>query len=222
MDKTSIMIILDESPSMSNARGETVQGFNVFLAEQKANPKPATMSLIKFDRKYTVIYVDKPLTEVPELTLDTYTPGGSSTALFDALGRGIFELGERLRLMPEAERPDKVVVVIITDGEENSSREFSHAKVKEMIKHQTDVYGWTFVFMGTDIDAYQGGQHLGIARSNIAQFSKGNVDGAYKGLSQATSRSRDGSASELQSRGYFISDDKALIEDPKDPKKPSL
>lgn len=215
MDKTEIMIILDESPSMAGSRDATIKGYNTFLGDQKKEPKPATMSLIKFNENYKIIFVNKPLTEVPELNLDTYVPGSSGTALFDAVGRGVFELGERLRLMPEAERPDKIIVVIITDGEENASREFSLGRVKDMIKLQTETYGWTFVFMGTDIDAYKGGQMLGITTSNIAQYSRGNTGDAYKGLSQATSRSRGADAGSLRSHGMFNDQDKALIENPK-------
>ncbi len=210
MDKTAIMIVLDESPSMDVARDETIKGYNLWLTEQKKDPKPATLSLIKFDRSYRVVFLDKPLHEVPELTLDTYAPGGSGTALFDSVGRGILDLGEALRKLPEAERPDKVMFVIFTDGENNASREFTLDRIQEMVKEQTEKYAWAFFFMGTDIDAYRGASMLGIAASNAAQYSKDATDDAYRGLSQMTSRSRS-HAGPLRGAS-FSKGDKDIIE----------
>lgn len=213
MDKTAIMIVLDESPSMSSARAETIEGFNLFLAEQKKNPKPATLSLVKFHGQYGVAYIDKPLQDVEPLTDRTYAPGGSGTALYDSVGRGILELGERLAKLPEAERPDKVLFVIITDGEENMSREMTLDRVQAMVKEQTEKYSWTFLFMGADIDAYKGAGALGIQPSNAAQYSKGNTRGAYLVMSSMTSRSRAASG---PVRGMTLSDDekKMIEEDP--------
>lgn len=210
MDKTAIMIILDESPSMANARDETIKGFNLFLNEQKKDPKPATLSLVKFHGTYNVVYVDRPLTDVEELTTASYAPGGSGTALFDSVGRGILELGERLAQLSESERPDKVLFVVITDGQENYSRELRGDQIKQMIKEQTEKYSWTFLFMGADIDAYEGAASLGIAASNAAQYSKGASKDAYMGLSNMTSRSR-GVEGPLRSVG-FSKEDKNLIE----------
>jgi len=213
MDQTAIMIILDESPSMDNCTLETIAGFNIYLNEQKKDPKPATMSLIKFDRAYKVEYVDKPLAEVPELTTLSYKPGGAGTALYDSVARGIIELGQRLSAKPEAERPDKVIVVIITDGQENSSIEFKDGKkVREMVKEQSEKYSWTFVFLGADIDAVQGAASLGISANAAAKYQKGATEGTYAVLSQATSRARGGSAGALRSHGLLSTADKKSIE----------
>lgn len=220
MDKTAIMIILDESPSMSSARDETIKGFNLFLTEQKKETKPATLSLVKFHGQYSVVYMDKPINEVEELTPRTYAPGGSGTALFDSVGRGILELGAKLANLPEAERPDKVLFVIITDGEENMSRELSRNDIQRMVKEQTEKYSWTFLFMGADIDAYQGAASLGIAPSHAAQYLKGSTEDAYRGLSNMTSRSRDGSGPLSRSAG-FSKEDKNLIEKKGDSKSES-
>lgn len=79
--------------------------------------------------------------------------------------------GPRLRKTPEDRRPDKIIFVIITDGEENSSKEFHGDQVAAMIKEQTEKYSWNFVFMGANIDAYKAGSRLGIQQQNIAQYS---------------------------------------------------
>jgi hypothetical protein len=212
MDQTAIMIILDESPSMENCTDETIQGFNIYLTEQKKDPKPATLSLIKFDRTYRVEYIDKPLAEAPELTALSYKPGGAGTALYDSVGRGILELGKRLAAKPDADRPDKVIVVIITDGQENSSREFDGNRVREMVKEQTEKYSWTFVFLGADIDAEEGAATLGIAPSAAAKYKKGTGVGTYSVLSNATSRARGGSGGVLRSAGLLSTQDKKSIE----------
>ncbi len=221
MDKTAIMIVLDKSDSMNTARGATIEGFNTFLDEQKKDPRPATLSLVQFDTTYSIGYIDKPLPEVERLTLDTYRPSGM-TALIDAVGRGVSELGERLRQLPEDQRPDKVIFVIITDGQENASKEYTFGQVQAMIKEQTEKYFWNFVFMGANIDAYKAGGHLGIQPQNIAQYSTAkdsDVKSAYSGLSKGVLRSRAATNESLSFRGVLSDDDKALIE--VDPRKRS-
>ena len=214
MNKTAIMIVLDKSDSMANAQSATIEGFNTFLDEQKKDPTPATLSLVQFDTTYYINYIDRPLEEVERLTLDTYRPSGM-TALLDAVGRGINELGARLRQTPEDQRPDKVIFVIITDGAENSSKEFSHGLIRSMIQEQSEKYSWNFVFMGANINAYEAGANLGIRKDNVAQYSTArgaDVLDAYSGMSRGILRSRSASADELQSQGVLSAEDKARIE----------
>ena len=106
------------------------------------------------------------------------------TALLDAVGRAINETGERLAKMNEQDRPGLVIFVIMTDGLENSSREFTKSQVKEMIEEQQSKYNWHFTFLGADQDAFAEAGGLGIAAAGAAQFSKGNVFGFLRVLVQ--------------------------------------
>jgi hypothetical protein len=148
---TRIAIILDRSGSMQTVREATVSGFNEFIRQQKALPGEASVLLVQFDDQYEVVF-DKPLAEVPELTQDGFVPRGW-TALLDAQGRTIVKLGADLAAMPEADRPSKVVVMTLTDGMENASKEYDLQQIGEMIRHQRDVYNWEFVFLGANQDA---------------------------------------------------------------------
>ena len=167
---TLITVILDRSGSMRPIAKDTIGGFNTFLADQKKDPADeARLTLVQFDHEYDVIHNNKLLAEVPELTGETYVPRGN-TALLDALGRTITTTGQTLSAMPENERPEAVVVVVITDGEENASREYTKAQVAAMVKEQTDVYKWQFLFLGANIDAIQAGASVGVHAANAMNY----------------------------------------------------
>ena len=139
-NKTAIMVVLDRSGSMQPLTKDVCGGFDTFVAEQKKLPGEATLTLVQFDHEYEIVYVNKPLDEVPPLT---HIPRGS-TALLDAVGRGIGELGSALDKQPEDERPGKVIVVIMTDGQENASQEWTREKLRKLIKEQREKYSWEF------------------------------------------------------------------------------
>lgn len=160
-NKTDITIILDRSGSMDSVKNDTIGGFNSFLSEQQKVEGEAVLSLVQFDDQYDTVYLDKDIKLADKLTDATFQPRGM-TALLDAIGRTINSVGQRLAALPEAERPDKVLLVIMTDGFENSSREFNAAKVGEMIKHQRDNYKWEFMFIGANQDAVLSAQEIGI------------------------------------------------------------
>lgn len=160
-NKTDITIILDRSGSMESVKQDTIGGFNNFLSEQQKVEGEASLSLVQFDDQYEVVYEDKDIQTAARLTEATFQPRGS-TALFDAIGRTINSVGRRLAALPEDQRPDSVLLVIMTDGFENASREFTAAKVGEMIKHQRDVYSWEFMFIGANQDAVLSAREIGI------------------------------------------------------------
>jgi hypothetical protein len=165
-----ILVIQDRSGSMGSVRDATIEGFNAFLADQKATPGTAILSLVQFDDNYEQPHDRKLLTEVPPLTRETYVPRWN-TALYDAACRSIDELGEKLARLPEDQRPGQVVVVIQTDGEENSSFHFNLSDLKERIQKQTNVYNWKFMFFGANIDAYAVAGSFGIAPTLTANYS---------------------------------------------------
>jgi Mg-chelatase subunit ChlD len=169
-DFTDISVVLDRSGSMESVRSDTIGGFNTFLKEQQACPGRANLSLIQFDDHYEVVHASKTIGEVPALTSQTFVPRGS-TALLDAIGRTINDTGARLSAMDEESRPGKVVVVILTDGHENSSHEFTKAKINEMITRQREAYAWEFVFLGANQDAIAVGQGMGFVGANAMTYA---------------------------------------------------
>ena len=160
-DYTDISIVLDRSGSMASVRDDTIGGYNTFLSEQKAILGPCTLTLVQFDTEYECIYKAVPVQSVTPLDTQTFIPRGG-TALLDAIGRTVLETGARLSAMPENDRPGKVLFVILTDGEENSSHEFTIDRIHDMIKHQREVYKWQFVFLGANQDAIATGTSMGV------------------------------------------------------------
>ncbi len=192
-DYAHITLLIDESGSMHSLHADTVGGVNTFLNEQKAAPGTATITLTTFNHVTTDRFVMANITDVPAFEPQMYHPSGV-TALLDALGRAILHTGDALAQMPEADRPSKVVVAIITDGEENSSVEFSIDRIKQMVEHQQSVYNWTFVFMGANIDAFTTGATYGFAQDAILTYDAApdQLNATYVVLSSSVARVRNG------------------------------
>jgi Mg-chelatase subunit ChlD len=153
-DATQIAFILDRSGSMGSMAQEAIGGFNAFLKEQQKEKGEARLSLILFDHEYTPVVENRPIEEVRPLNAKSYEPRGM-TALLDAMGRTIDDLGKQLAEMPERERPGTVIVVTLTDGLENSSQEYTYDRLGEMIEHQKDAYNWEFLFLGSNLENTQ-------------------------------------------------------------------
>ena len=189
-DYTHIAIILDRTGSMESIRDDTIGGFNAFLNAQKAETGLATLTLVQFDSQdpYEIVHRFKPLSEIPELTRETFVPR-ASTPLLDAMGRGINDLEKSLSDLPETERPSRVVMVIITDGQENSSREFRKDQVGKMIREKQEKSSWQFVFLSADLDAIGDALQHGInAPSVMAHDSDSRgVGAAWASLSRSIS-----------------------------------
>lgn len=188
-DLTEIVVVLDRSGSMVPIRKDMEGGFDSFIDEQRKLPGSCSVTLVQFDSEYELVYQGKPLADVPRLVLE---PRGA-TALLEAIYKTIDSTGERLRLLPDEERPERVLFVVITDGEENASNEFySRARVLEMVKRQTEVYSWQFVFFGSDQDAIAVARNMGIhVATNFAANSRGTAQ-AMNSLNVGTSNYRGG------------------------------
>lgn len=171
---TDISIVLDRSGSMESVRTDTIGGFNTFLKKQKEFPGEANLTLAQFDDQYEIVHNGKNIKDVPELTAETFVPRGW-TALLDAIGRTINATGERLSVLPEGERPSKVIFVIMTDGLENRSVEFTREKISEMIKHQTKTYQWDFVYLGANQDAIKVGTSFGMGKWNTMSYAANKI-----------------------------------------------
>jgi hypothetical protein len=164
---TDITIVLDRSGSMESIADDTKGGFDQFVKDQQDAPGACVLTLVQFDTEYEFVHTAKPIADVPPLE---FHPRGS-TALLDAFGRAIAETGERIEKMAESERPGKVLFVVITDGHENASREFTKSAIAEKVKHQSEKYGWQFVFLGANMDAIAEGAGYGVARATSATFA---------------------------------------------------
>ena len=166
---TEIVFILDRSGSMGGLESDTIGGYNKFLNEQKSVDGEATISTILFDDRYEILHNRVDIRNVKPITNKEYYVRGS-TALYDAIGRAIDYIGSCLRQTKEEERPSKVIMVIITDGLENSSKEYSHFVIKKMIEHQKTKSSWEFLFLGANFDAEEFAETISIDRSRAATY----------------------------------------------------
>jgi len=208
---THLTIILDRTGSMAPIRDDTIGGFNTFLREQKAQPGEATLTLVQFDSQdpYEVLHDFRPIADVPELTSATYVPR-ASTPLLDTLGRGIGDLAARLAGLADDQRPEHTVFVIVTDGRENASFEFTRDMVMQMIRDAQESNGWQFTFLSADLDAIREAAGLGIRTASSLHFAK-TAQGtrtAYQVTSRHVSDLRAGKAKDLS-----YSDDERKAQD---------
>ena len=176
-----VVFVIDESGSMYMSSKETINGINEFLQDQNKNSEgECEVSFYKFNSKINKVFEHISSKDVAYLTEEDYIPGGA-TALYDALGVAIDDTGVYLSNLNEEDRPSKVIVVVITDGEENSSKEYTLDIVKDMIKGQEEKYNWYFAYLGIDIIDMKDAISLGI--NHIALLSRGMIKDAYNMLS---------------------------------------
>ena len=166
---SEIAFVLDRSGSMESCREAAIEGFNSFLQEQQRTEGLAKLTLILFDDEYLVPIDALPVAEILPLDNDSYVPRGS-TALLDAIGRTIDELGARLASLPEQDRPVHVIVAILTDGLENSSQNYTWQQIADAIKQQSERYRWTFLFLGANQDAIATAAQMNIRAANAAAY----------------------------------------------------
>lgn len=185
-DLTDITLIVDRSGSMESCKLEAQKGLNAFIEDQKKQPGETLFSLVQFDNEFEYVFKGIPINNVKDYEL---IPRGM-TALLDATGRTINEIGERLSKIDEDNRPGLVVIAIITDGEENASHEFTKARIKEMITHQQDNYNWQFTFLGANQDAFSEGHALGIKAGGIANYSSSSSASMSSSISANINRMR--------------------------------
>ncbi|NTU52283.1 MAG: VWA domain-containing protein [Chlorobiaceae bacterium] len=169
---THITVILDRSGSMESIREDAIGGFNAFVGQQKTGPGEASLTLVQFDSldPYEVVWHFRPIEKVPALNLETYVPRGG-TPLLDALGRGINDIEASIGRLDDAERPEHVIVAVITDGQENSSKEFDKNQIEQMIKKRSAA-DWEFVFLSADLAAIDDAMRMGFRQDATVAFEK--------------------------------------------------
>jgi len=189
---TYIIFVIDRSGSMSSIRADMIGGFNTFIKSQRdANIGDCRVFAYKFDTDYETLFENLELASVPMLTYANYQPRGG-TALYNSLGKTVVDMGIKLSSLPESERPEKVLIVTITDGEDNETlvnykdARFSAEDVKEMTKHQTEKYKWDFAYIGANQDAWSVGSSMGVTNNLNYVASAAGTAGAFKSLSSST------------------------------------
>ena len=166
---TELVFILDKSGSMAGLERDTIGGFNAMLDKQKAQAGECRITTVLFDHRYELLHDRTDIRAVRPITAREYRVGGS-TALLDALGKTIHKIATAQKNTSEPFRAKRVMFVIITDGEENASREYASKEVKEAIQRQKSRYGWEFIFLGANIDAVETAGRFGIDAGRAANY----------------------------------------------------
>lgn len=186
-----LIFVVDRSGSMQGIKEDMEGGFKQFIDEQRKVPGTCHVSVIHFDTEYAEMFPRRSLWD--HLPFKIEPRGG--TALLDAMGRTIHETGLRLERTPPESRPSRVLMITISDGEENSSRFYSRSKVFQMISHQRERYAWEFMFLGANQDAIAEAGKMGIANSALTYTpDSASVGAALRSSSKSAARYRSGGA----------------------------
>ena len=188
---TELVFILDASGSMGGLESDTIGGFNAMLEKQRKQEGVCYVSTVIFDNESKVIHDRVPLERVKPLTDADYTVGGC-TALLDALGGAIHHIGNIHKYARPEDVPEHTMFIITTDGQENASRRYTSDKVKQMIEHEKEKYGWEFIFVAANIDAVETAARYGIDRSRAVNYHADELGTAiaYDSISEAVSNMR--------------------------------
>jgi hypothetical protein len=203
---TLIAVVLDESGSMGRVRDATISGLNEFVDGQKTaeGAGDAYLTIVKFDApQITTLFENQHVKSVKALTSADYQPGGG-TNLMDAIGHTLEKINKVLNSVPQAERPG-VLVVIVTDGEENSSRSYNTAQIKEMVK-LSEASDWTFTFLGANVDAFAMGHTFGMQQSNTVTYSTNSMADTMDVLSKTTTRVRMAKSAGVSTADLYASE----------------
>lgn len=184
LNLTHLVFLLDRSGSMETIKSDIEGGFAAFIDEQKAAEGECVVTLAQFDTHYDVVYAGLPVREVPPLNLK---PRGG-TALLDAMGRLLTDTRAEIAAQPEQQRPGTVIIAIMTDGQENSSRDWSYPAIKSLVEQQTANADWQFMYMGADQDAIEVGASLGVSRAHSVTYGKGK---SRRAMAAASANIRD-------------------------------
>lgn len=166
---TEIVFILDKSGSMGGLEKDTIGGYNAFIEKQKNADGEAFISTVFFSNESKVIHDRLPIDRIEPMDESQYFVGGS-TALLDAIGGAIKHIGNVHKYAREEDVPEKTIVIITTDGMENSSRKYDYKKIKEMIERQQEKYNWEFLFLGANIDVIKEASKIGIRKERAVRY----------------------------------------------------
>jgi uncharacterized protein YegL len=204
-EKTQIVCILDRSGTMSSIINTAIDGFNEYLNKQKQLEDDATITVALFDDQYDLLYDNVPIKEVEPFTKDVWYPRGM-TALHDAIGKTIETVRGNHKKMKKKDRPDKVLVCIVTDGLENYSKEYNLNDIVKLTR-ECEADGWNFVYLAANQDAFDVGVKLGVSAGNTFNWTA-DADGVSNftaSLNNATTYYRSTTA-DVGDYGNLMSD----------------
>jgi uncharacterized protein YegL len=187
-----MVFILDRSGSMRGLEADTVGGFNSLIDKQKQASGEALVSLVLFDDQFEVVHHRRLIASLEPLTKETYYVRGS-TALVDAIGRGIEKIKHVHRQLGKDNTPEKTMFIITTDGQENASKQFDSPQLRKLISEQQEKFGWEFLFLGANINAFETAVDLGIQRNRAANFeaSEEGIKKKFYAVNETIRRFRD-------------------------------
>ncbi|MFD2682509.1 vWA domain-containing protein [Bacillus seohaeanensis] len=190
---TELVFILDKSGSMAGLEADTIGGYNAMLKKQQKAEGEAIVTTVLFDHNYELLHDRINVKGISPITENDYEVGGT-TALLDAIGFTLQKIINVQRKTTENERAEKVLFVITTDGMENASREYTTEKIKKMIEHQKDKYGWEFMFLGANIDAVSTAAEFGIEEDFAVEYHADHIGTQlnYEAVSEAVTNIRSG------------------------------
>jgi Mg-chelatase subunit ChlD len=192
---THIVLLLDRSGSMQSIRQDVIGGWNSFLSEQQKVEGHATLTQVQFDTQnsFEVVYHFQDLKEVDGLTLETFVPRGG-TPLLDALGQGMTTTAMDIASRAPGQKPEKVLFVCITDGQENSSTRYRKGEIAKMMENLQGG-GWSFVFLSSSLDAVRDAENFGFKAQSVMQFAHSSlgVDRMMKQMSAKVDAYRNAS-----------------------------
>lgn len=187
---TALVFVIDRSGSMMSIHQEVEGSLKAMVKKEASHPGKITVDTVFFDDRYE----ERSVFASPDDVDFTIQPRGM-TALYDAVGKKITSFGQALAQLPEAERPEKVLFIIATDGLENNSKEYSSAVIARMIDEQKTKYSWQFTFLGANQDAVLTAAKLNISQNDAITFQAdaSGVTGVVSALSSYTRSFRAGS-----------------------------
>ena len=190
---TELVFILDRSGSMAGLEADTIGGYNAMLKKQQKASGEAIVTTVLFDHQYELLHDRINVKGISLLTEKDYEVGGT-TALLDAIGFTIQKIVNVQRRTRMEEQAEKVLFVITTDGMENASREFTAEKIRKMVHHQKEHYGWGFLFLGANIDAISTAAQFGIDEDFAVDYHADDVGTQlnYEAVNEAVSSLRSG------------------------------
>lgn len=205
---THYLLIIDRSGSMQKTQDDAQGGIGTFIKGQHQLPGKKTITLVQFDHEHETVYDFERLEHARHYVL---VPRGM-TRLLDAVGFAVTQTGQKLAAMDEDARPGKVAVLIVTDGAENDSREWSKDQVAALVKQQSEVYGWAFTYIGSSLTTFEDAKTLGISYDCTLNYSASGL-GTRNAYSVASASA--GSFASGQSFGvtYDAAQRKAAAED---------
>ncbi len=188
---SEIVFILDKSGSMNGLEADTIGGYNSFLEKQKKVEGEAFVSTVLFSDRSEVVHDRVPIGKIEAMNDSQYSVGGC-TALLDAIGGAIHHIGNVHKYARDEDRPEHTIFVITTDGQENSSCEYSYEKIKKIITKKQEKYNWEFIFLGANMDAIAEAGKLGIQRDHAVRYECDGVGTAlnYEVLSKTVGQIR--------------------------------